>query len=68
MAKDIVYFRSEFEGNIFYISWNKSATFNVYLNNKEIDCFTDYVKNRSQALQSAKDYIKNNTDINYGGL
>ncbi len=68
MAKDIVYFRSEFDGGIFYISWNKSATFNVYLNNKEIDCFTDYVKNRSQALQSAKDYIKNNTDINYGGL
>ena len=68
MNKDLVYYRSEFNGDIFYISWNKSATFNVYLNNKEIDCFTDYVKNRSQALQSAKDYIINNTDINYGGL
>jgi hypothetical protein len=38
--KDIVYFRSEFEGDTFWISWNKSATFNVYFNNKEVDCFT----------------------------
>ena len=58
--KDIVYFRSEFEGDTFWISWNKSATFNVYFNNKEIDCFTDYVKHRGQAIQSASDWVKNN--------
>ena len=58
--KDIVYFSSEFEGDIFYISWNKSATFNVYFNNKEIDCFTDYVKHRGEAIQSASDWVKDN--------
>ena len=58
--KDIVYFRSEVEGDTFWISWNKSATFNVYFNNKEIDCFTDYVKHREQAIQSASDWVKDN--------
>ena len=58
--KDIVYFRREYEGDTFYISWNKSATFNVYVNNTEIDCFTDYVKNRGQAVHSASEWIKDN--------
>lgn len=60
MTKDILYFRSEFNGETFWITWNKSATFNVYFNNKEIDCFTDYVKNRGQAVDSAMNYVKNN--------
>tara|TARA_R110000751_G_scaffold295014_1_gene403117 strand:+ start:340 stop:543 length:204 start_codon:yes stop_codon:yes gene_type:complete len=65
MNKDILYYRSEFNGDIFYISWNKSATFNVYFNNKEVDCFTDYVKNRSEAVESAHEYVKDNTDRGY---
>ena len=65
MNKDILYYRSEFNGDIFYISWNKSATFNVYFNNKEVDCFTDYVKNRSEASESAHEYVKDNTDRGY---
>jgi len=54
ITSDIVF---KYEDNI-EISWNGSATFNVFVDGKNINCFTEYnIKNIDQAQQSADDWL-----------
>ena len=48
----------EFEQNI-KIVWNRSATFNVFNDGKEVNMFTDYTcKTIEQAKQSAEEWLE----------
>ena len=51
---DVVF---KYENNI-EISWNGSATFNVFVDGKNVNCFTEYdIKNIDQAQQSADEWL-----------
>ena len=41
------------------IEWNGSATFNVFIDGKNVNCFTDYnCKTMEQAQQSADEWLE----------
>ena len=51
---DVVF---KYENNI-EISWNGSATFNVFVDGKNVNCFTDYnIKTIDEAQQSADEWL-----------
>ena len=51
---DVVF---KYENNI-EIMWNGSATFNVSVDGKNLNCFTDYdVKTMEEAQQSADEWL-----------
>jgi hypothetical protein len=42
----------------YYVMWNNSATFNVYLNGEDIDTFTTYdVDDVREAIEAAQDWM-----------
>ena len=46
-----------YENNI-EISWNGSATFNVFVNGKNVNCFTEYdIETLDQARKSADEWL-----------
>jgi hypothetical protein len=46
-----------YENNI-EISWNGSATFNVFVNGKNVNCFTEYdIETIEQAQRSADEWL-----------
>jgi hypothetical protein len=46
-----------YENNI-EISWNGSATFNVFMNGKAVNCFTEYdIETLDQARKSADEWL-----------
>ena len=54
IISDVVF---KYEDNI-EISWNGSATFNVFVNGKNVNCFTEYdIKNIDQAQRSADEWL-----------
>tara|TARA_R100000008_G_C3564197_1_gene158122 strand:+ start:555 stop:773 length:219 start_codon:yes stop_codon:yes gene_type:complete len=54
IISDVVF---KYEDNI-EISWNGSATFNVFMNGKAVNCFTEYdIKNIDQAQQTADEWL-----------
>ncbi len=47
----------KYENNI-EITWNGSATFNVFVDGKNVTCFNEYdIKNIDQAQQSADEWL-----------
>ena len=55
MKSDI---RFKYENDI-EIEWNGSATFNVFTDGKNVNCFTDYnCKTMEQAQQSADEWLE----------
>jgi hypothetical protein len=55
ITSDVVF---KYENNI-EISWNGSATFNVFVDGKAVNCFTEYdIKNIEQAQQSADEWLE----------
>ena len=54
IQSDVVF---KYENNI-EISWNGSATFNVFVDGKNVNCFTDYdIKTIEEAQQSADEWL-----------
>ena len=54
IQSDVVF---KYENNI-EISWNGSATFNVFVDGKNVNCFTDYnVKTMEEAEESANEWL-----------
>ena len=54
IQSDVVF---KYENNI-KISWNGSATFNVFVDGKNVNCFTDYnIKTIDEAQQSADEWL-----------
>ena len=54
IQSDVVF---KYENNI-EISWNGSATFNVFVDAKNVNCFTDYdIKTIEEAQQSADEWL-----------
>lgn len=44
----------------FKIDWNEKATFNVFMDNINVDCFTVYnVTTIMQAVEIAEEHVKN---------
>jgi hypothetical protein len=42
----------------YYVMWNNSSTFNVYLNGEDIDTFTTYdVDDVREAIEAAQDWM-----------
>ena len=54
IISDVVF---RYENNI-EITWNGGATFNVFVEGKNVNCFTDYhVETMEQAQESADDWL-----------
>jgi len=54
IQSDVVF---KYENNI-EISWNGSATFNVFVDGKNVNCFTEYdIKTIDEAQQSADEWL-----------
>jgi hypothetical protein len=51
------------ENPCYYVLWNGSATFSVYLHGREIDMFTRYgVEGLRNAIQAAHEWMTEETD------
>lgn len=47
-----------------YVVWNRSATFNVWIGNNNVDCFTVYdVKTLGQAVDEAAEWIEQDLEL-----
>ena len=54
IQSDVVF---KYENNI-EIMWNGSATFNVFVDGKNVNCFTEYdIKTIDEAQQSADEWL-----------
>jgi hypothetical protein len=47
----------------YYVMWNNSATFTVYLNGEEVEPFTAYcIDDHWEAIEIAREYMEEKTD------